>query len=68
MPMVTNATKIINATKKIHTVIAFCFECFEDSNNLMLMPIDLVLFGQPIPVGDPYRFNVMTNITDFLAD
>ena len=43
--IVTNATQILNITKKVHTGISFAMECFEDSNNLMLMSVDLVLFG-----------------------
>ena len=61
VPMVSNATQILNITKKIHTGISFAMECFEDSNNLMLLPIDFALFGQPIPVGEPGRFNLIEN-------
>lgn len=59
IPMITNATKIVNLTKKVHTLVAFGFECVEDSNNLMFLPLDLALFGQLIPVGKEGRFNLM---------
>ena len=62
----TNATKIVNVTKRIHSTAAFCFECVEDSTNLAFLPLDLALFGQPIPVGASNRFNLFRNHTDFL--
>jgi hypothetical protein len=62
----TNASKIVNISKKIHSTAAFCFECMEDSTNLAFIPLDMALFGQPIPIGAPNRFNLFTNHTDFL--
>ena len=61
VPMVTNATQILNITKKVHTGISFAMECFEYSNNLMLMPVDFMLFGQVIPVGREGRFDLIEN-------
>ena len=61
----TNGTKIVNISKTVHSTAAFCFECIEDSSNLAFLPIDLVLFGQPIPVGAPNRFNLLGH-NDFL--
>lgn len=61
----TNASKIVNISKSIHSTAAFCFECVEDSSNLSFLPLDLCLFGQPIPVGGPNRFNLFKNYTDF---
>lgn len=62
----TNATKIVNISKSIHSTAAFCFECVEDSTNLAFLPLDMALFGQPIPIGASNRFNLFTNHTDFL--
>ena len=62
----TNASKIVNISKSIHSTAAFCFECIEDSTNLAFLPIDLALFGQPIPIGASNRFNLLSNHTDFL--
>lgn len=61
----TNATRIVNISKTVHSTAAFCFECAEDSTNLAFLPIDLVLFGQPIPVGASNRFNLLGH-NDFL--
>ena len=66
--LLTNSTKIIGATTRIHSLVSFAAECIEDGGNLMFLPLDMALFGQPIPVGDPDRFNIMTNVSDFLAD
>ena len=62
----TNASKIVNTSKSIHSIASFCFECVEDSTNLAFLPLDMALFGQPIPVGAPNRFNLFRNHTDFL--
>ena len=62
----TNASKIVTVSKSIHSSAAFCFECVEDCSNLSFLPIDLALFGQPIPVGASNRFNLFGNHTDFL--
>ena len=62
----TNASKIVNISKSIHSTAAFCFECIEDSTNLAFVPIDLTLFGQPIPVGASNSFNLFRNHTNFL--
>lgn len=62
----TNASKIVNISKSIHSTASFFFECVEDSTNLAFLPLDIALFGQPIPVGAPNRFNLFSNYTDFL--
>lgn len=58
--------KIVNISKSVHSTAAFCFECVEDSTHLAFVPIDLALFGQPIPIGTSNRFNLFGNHTDFL--
>jgi hypothetical protein len=62
----TNASKFVSISKSIHSTAAFCFECIEDSTNLAFVPLDLALFGQPIPIGASNRFNLFGNHTDFL--
>jgi len=62
----TNGTKFVRTAKTIHTGAAFLMEVVEDSGNLVYLPIDLLFFGQPIPMGENNRFNILTNVTDFL--
>lgn len=62
----TNASKIVNISKSIHSTAAFCFESIEDSTNLAFLPIDLALFGQPIPIVASNPFNLFSNHSDFL--
>ena len=66
MVVFTNSSKFVNISKSIHSTASFCFECVEDSTNLAFLPLDIALFGQPIPVGAPNRFNLFSNHTDFL--
>jgi hypothetical protein len=62
----TNSSKLVNISKGVHSTAAFCFECLEDSTNLAFLPLDMALFGQPIPIGATNRFNLFGNHTDFL--
>lgn len=64
--LVTNSTKILKATKAVHTFTLYCFECSEDLSNMAFLPIDMALFGQPIPIGEKGRFNWLGNNHDFL--
>jgi hypothetical protein len=61
----TNATKIILWTKRAHMASAYIFECLEDTTNLAFFPLDMILFGQPIPVGSENRYNLLANSSDF---
>ena len=62
----TNGTKIVQTAKAVHTAAAFMIEVVEDSANLSYLALDMLFFGQPIPMGENNRFNILTNITDFL--
>jgi hypothetical protein len=66
--LITNSTKIINSARTIHTLGSFCLECIEDSTNLEWTPIDVLLFGQCIPLGLKDRNNFFVNATDLLGD
>lgn len=59
IPLLSNSTRIIRAANVTHTVIAFVAESCEDCTNLMWLPLDLLLVGQPIPIGEAGRFNIM---------
>jgi hypothetical protein len=62
LSLITNSTKVIGVATQVHSLIFFGPECLEDSGNLLLLPLDMTLFGQPIPVGDADRFNMMNLI------
>lgn len=64
----TNATKVVKTAKRLHSIASFVIEIAEDSSNLSYLPLDLIFFGQPIPIGETNRFNILTNATDFLQD
>jgi len=66
--LITNSSQIINVTTRLHFIVSFGTGCIEDGGNLLFLPFDMILFGQPIPVGDPDRFNIITNFTNFLSD
>jgi len=45
---------------------AYVFECIEDSSNLAFLSFEMVLFCQPIPLGDENRFDLLDGSSDFL--
>ena len=66
--MVTNVTRVVQIVQKVHSICAFVYECFEDSSNLMFLPIDLALFGQAVPLGKNGRFDIIGNFSAILDD
>ena len=63
----THSTNVITWAGKVHSTSVFIFECVEDLSNLVFLPFDLVLFGQPILIGMDNRFNLFHNYTNFMA-
>jgi hypothetical protein len=57
----TNGTKIVRTAKAVHNAAAFMIEVVEDSANLPYLPLYMLFFGQPIPIGETNRFNLLTN-------
>jgi hypothetical protein len=62
----TNGTKVVRTAKAVHTAAAFMIEVAEDTANLSYLPLDMLFFGQAIPMGENNRFNILTNMTDLL--
>ncbi len=61
---ITNSTKLIGIAKRAHNCAAFTFEVVEDSANICWAPLDMIVFGQLIPIGDQGRFSFFGNWTD----
>ena len=64
--VLTNATKVVNSCKVVYTSIGYLAEAFEDASHIPFLPIDLVVFGQPIPANKEGRFSSWSNITDLI--
>lgn len=62
--VLTNSTKIVNITKTVYSLVCWAGEASEDLSNVSFILFDIVVFGQPIPLGEPNRFNVWSNFTD----
>lgn len=56
---VTNSTKVLKAAKFCHITVAYVKESADDVSNLCWLPLDMALFGQPIPLGEPDRWDLM---------
>lgn len=65
--VLTNATKVVRVCKNVFNVVGWGLEAAEDIGTLGCLPIDLALFGQPIPTGDPNRFSNWDRIEDILS-
>jgi hypothetical protein len=64
MPIITNSTKVLKIANFTHRVTSEIFEISENGACAWMYPIDLVVFGQPVPVGSEGRFNIISNATD----
>ena len=66
--VITNATKIVKTVKTTHTTLSYIGEAAEDLSNVSFLPLDILIFGQPIPVGEPGRLNILSNMTDIFDE
>jgi hypothetical protein len=64
MPIITNSTKAIKVARFAHRTASEVMEISEDGCLAFLYAVDIMVFGQGVPVGDPGRFNIMDNCTD----
>lgn len=64
--VITNATRVIKSCKIVYTSIGYVIEAAEDASHVPFLPLDLVLFGQPVPANKDGRFSSWSNITDII--
>lgn len=65
---VTNSTKILKVCNVTHSILSSGAEILEDSVNLVWLPLDIICFGQLIPMGENNRFNLMGNMTNITSE
>ena len=56
MAVITNATKVVKSCKLVYTSVGYVFEAIEDASQVPFLPIDIIVFGQPIPANKAGRF------------
>lgn len=66
--VITNVTAVVKTCKCIYTGIGYVMEACEDASHVPFLPLDLVLFGQPIPANQAGRFSSWSNITDIIEN
>ena len=66
--VITNATRVVKSCKVVYTTVGYIVEAVEDASHVPFLPIDLVVFGQPIPANREGRFSSWSNITDLLDE
>jgi hypothetical protein len=68
--LITNATRVVKTGKVVYTSLGYVMEAVEDASHVPFLPLDLILFGQPIPANKDGRFsswsNSWSNITDII--
>lgn len=64
--VITNATRVVKCCKLVYTTVGYVMEAVEDASHVPFLPLDLVLFGQPIPANKDGRFSSWSNITDII--
>ena len=64
--VITNATRVVKSCKLVYTTIGYGLEAIEDASQVPFLPLDIALFGQPIPANTDGRFSSWSNITDII--
>ena len=64
--VLTNATRVVKSCKLVYTSVGYVIEAVEDASHVPFLPIDLILFGQPVPANNDCRFSSWSNITDII--
>jgi len=65
--VITNATKIVKGCKIVYTGIGYVLEVVEDASNLTFLPIDMLIFGQPIPSNESGRYSSWDEMADLIS-
>jgi len=63
MPIITNSTKVVRVANFTHRVTSEIFQISENGACAWLYPIDLLVFGQPVPLGSEGRFNIISTVS-----
>ena len=66
--VLTNATRVVRSCKVVYTTVGYIAEAVEDASHVPFLPIDIIVFGQPIPANKEGRFSSWSNITDLLDE
>jgi hypothetical protein len=64
--VITNATCVVKSCKIVYTSVGYVMEAVEDTSHVPFLPLDLVLFGQPVLANKDGRFSSWSNITDII--
>jgi hypothetical protein len=66
--VITNATNVVKCCKVVYTGVGYIAEACEDASQLTFLPIDMILFGQPILANNAGRYSSWSNLTDLVAE
>ena len=63
---ITNSTRVVKSCKLVYTSVGYVIEAVEDASHVPFLPLDLGVFGQPVPANKDGRFSSWSNITDII--
>lgn len=68
--VLTNSTKIIRCCQVVFTSVGFVMEAVENVSHMTYIPLDLIIFGQPITAVEPGRFSTTAwgNMADIIRN
>ena len=64
--VITNSTRVVKTCKVIYTTIGYVLEACEDASQVTFLPLDLLLFGQPIPANKGGRYSSWSDMKDLI--
>lgn len=64
--VITNATRVVKSCKVVYTSVGYVMEALEDASHVPFLPLDLILFGQPVAANQDGRFSSWSKITDII--
>ena len=56
----------MKSCKLVYTTVGYVIEAVEDASHVPFLPLDLALFGQPVPSNKDGRFSSWSNISDII--
>ena len=68
IPLITNASKIVKYAKACHNCCATIIDTTEITAGLLLIALEFVIFGRPVPKKTNSTFSLYPESSDFLKD
>jgi len=71
LTLITNSTKLLNYTKKAHSITSCIYRCPHDASEVPLIALDFIVFGEYVPSCPDYvskLFDISSDALDEYID